>query len=139
MDIKKLVTKTIKKYKTNNPFELAEALGIEVLYENLGSINGYYTKMLRSKYIHVNYNLNEDRQRYTVAHELGHALMHPNANTPFLRENTLFSVDKLERQANTFAVELLMPDNIISQYEGYTVHNIASLVGIPNGLEVLKK
>lgn len=139
MDIKKLVTKIIKKYKTNNPFELAEALGIEVLYENLGSINGYYTKMLRSKYIHVNYNLNESRQRYTVAHELGHAILHPNANTPFLRENTLFSVDKLERQANTFAVELLMPDNVISQYEGYTVHNIASLVGIPNGLEVLKK
>ncbi len=139
MDIKKLVTKIIKKYKTNNPFELAEALGIEVLYENLGSINGYYTKMLRSKYIHVNYNLNESRQRYTVAHELGHAILHPNANTPFLRENTLFSVDKLERQANAFAVELLMPDNVISQYEGYTVHNIASLVGIPNGLEVLKK
>lgn len=139
MDIKKLVTKIIKKYKTNNPFELAEALGIGVLYENLGSINGYYTKMLRSKYIHVNYNLNESRQRYTVAHELGHAILHPNANTPFLRENTLFSVDKLERQANAFAVELLMPDNVISQYEGYTVHNIASLVGIPNGLEVLKK
>lgn len=139
MDIKKLVTKIIKKYKTNNPFELAEALGIEVLYENLGSINGYYTKMLRSKYIHVNYNLNDSRQRYTVAHELGHAILHPNANTPFLRENTLFSVDKLERQANTFAVELLMPDNVISQYEGYTVHNLASLVGIPNGLEVLKK
>lgn len=139
MDIKKLVTKIIKKYKTNNPFELAEALGIGVLYENLGSINGYYTKMLRSKYIHVNYNLNESRQRYTVAHELGHAILHPNANTPFLRENTLFSVDKLERQANAFAVELLMPDNVISQYEGYTVHNIASLVRIPNGLEVLKK
>lgn len=95
--------------------------------------------MLRSKYIHVNYNLNESRQRYTVAHELGHAILHPNANTPFLHENTLFSVDKLERQANAFAVGLLMPDNVISQYEGYTVHNIASLVGIPNGLEVLKK
>lgn len=139
MDIKKLVTQIIKKYKTNNPFELAEALGIDVLYENLGSINGYYTKILRCKFIHVNYNLDEARQRYTIAHELGHALLHPNANTPFLREKTLFSVDKLERQANTFAVELLMPDSLIQQYEGYTIHNIADIVGIPNGLEVLKK
>lgn len=139
MDIKKLVTQIIKKYKTNNPFELAEALGIDVLYENLGSINGYYTKILRCKFIHVNYNLDETRQRYTIAHELGHALLHPNANTPFLREKTLFSVDKLERQANTFAVELLMPDSLIQQYEGYTIHNIADIVGIPNGLEVLKK
>lgn len=139
MDIKKLVTQIIKKYKTNNPFGLAEALGIEVLYENLGSINGYYTKILRCKFIHVNYNLDETRQRYTIAHELGHALLHPNANTPFLREKTLFSVDKLERQANAFAVELLMPDSLIQQYEGYTIHNIADIVGIPNGLEVLKK
>ncbi len=32
-----------------------------------------------------------------------------------------------------------MPDKVIAQYEGYTVHNVADIVGIPNGLEVLKK
>lgn len=59
--------------------------------------------------------------------------------TPFLKKHTLFSIEKIERQANTFAVELLMPDEIISKYDGYTIHNIADIVGIPNGLEVLKE
>ena len=47
-------------------------------------------------------------QRTVCAHELGHAVLHTHANTPFLRKNTFFSVDKLEIEANTFAALLLI-------------------------------
>lgn len=139
MDIKRTVEKLMRKYNTNDPFKLAESLNIIVNYDDLGNTWGYFITYKRIKIIHINNNLEEWLQRYTCAHELGHSILHKGVPTPFLKKHTLFSIDKIERQANTFAVELLLPDNVIAQYEGYTVHNIADIVGIPNGLEVLKK
>ena len=139
MDIKRTAEKLMRKYNTNDPFKLAEKLNIIVKYDDLGNTWGYFITYKRIKIIHINNNLEEWLQRYTCAHELGHSILHKGVPTPFLKKHTLFSIDKIERQANTFAVELLMPDDIISQYEGYTIHNIADIVGIPNGLEVLKK
>lgn len=139
MDIKRTVEKLMRKYNTNNPFKLAEKLNIIVKYDDLGNTWGYFITYKRVKIIHINSNLEEWLQRYTCAHELGHSILHKGVPTPFLKKHTLFSIDKIERQANTFAVELLMPDKVIAQYEGYTVHNVADIVGIPNGLEVLKK
>ena len=40
-------------------------------------------------------------------------MLHPNTSTPFLRSKTFLSVDKLEIEANTFAVNLLIPDDSI--------------------------
>ncbi len=139
MDIKRTVEKLMRKYNTNDPFKLAEKLNIIVKYDDLGNTWGYFITYKRIKIIHINNNLEEWLQRYTCAHELGHSILHKGVPTPFLKKHTLFSVDKIERQANTFAVELLMPDKVIAQYECYTVYNIADIVGIPNGLEVLKK
>lgn len=139
MDIKRTVEKLMRKYNTNDPFKLAEKLNIIVKYDDLGNTWGYFITYKRIKIIHINNNIEEWLQRYTCAHELGHSILHKGVPTPFLKKHTLFSIDKIERQANTFAVELLMPDKVIAQYEGYTVHNVADIVGIPNGLEVLKK
>ena len=36
-------------------------------------------------------------------HELGHSVLHPNLSTPFLKENTLYSINKLELQVNIHA------------------------------------
>lgn len=38
--ILKEVDKLIKKYKTRNPFEIANALNIEVVYHDLGNLKG---------------------------------------------------------------------------------------------------
>ena len=69
--------------------------------------------MVRMKQIHINQNLNEQDAKFTCAHELGHAILHPNASTPFLRSKTFLSVDKLEIEANSFAVNLLISDETI--------------------------
>lgn len=139
MNIKRIAEKLMRKYDTNNPFKLADELGIIVKYDDLGNTWGYFITYKRIKIIHINKNIEEWLQRYTCAHELGHSILHKGVPTPFLKKHTLFSIEKIERQANTFAVELLMPDEIISKYDGYTIHNIADIVGIPNGLEVLKE
>lgn len=129
MDIRKKVAQLKKKYGTNNPFELASCLGISVFFEELGSINGYYNKQLRMKQIHINHHLPEHMQKFTCAHELGHALLHPNSNTPFLRNYTGFSVDRMEIEADKFAVELLIEDNDLTEHKHFTTEQLSRLFG----------
>lgn len=125
----KIVLKLIKKHKTRNPFEIAEHLGIIILYEKLGSINGYFNTAFRQKFIHINENLSEHKQIFTAAHELGHAILHPKANTPFLKENTFLSVNKLEIEANRFAVNLLISDDDLEEYKHLTTEQLSKLFG----------
>jgi len=112
-NLKDTIFNLTKKYNTSDLFELADALKISVFFEELGTINGYYNKPLRMKQIHINQNLSERDAKFTCAHELGHAVLHPNTSTPFLRSKTFLSVDRLEIEANTFAVNLLIPDDSI--------------------------
>ena len=136
MDIRKKVAYLKRKYDTSNPFDLATCLGISVIFEDLGAINGYYNKQFRMKQIHINQNLPEHIQKLTCAHELGHALLHPDENTSFLRNCTLFSVDKLEIEANQFAIELLLPDDVFIEYInlGYSLEQISRITGYTKNL-----
>ena len=77
-------------------------------------------------------------QRFTCAHELGHAILHPNASTPFLRSKTLFSVDKLEIEANTFATTLLIPDSAITENCNLTAEQLSYLLGYEQSLIELR-
>lgn len=67
-------------------------------------------------------------------------MLHPQANTPFLRNQTFFSVDRLEIEANTFAVELLLTDEMVSAYEDtrLSIQEVAEIYGIPSGFARLK-
>ncbi|CAM4359789.1 hypothetical protein BAMA_16255 [Bacillus manliponensis] len=130
-----------KKFQTTNPFEIAEHLKIHVFYKNLHpSIMGFYKNYEGNQYICINENLNAQEQIITCSHELGHCLMHKDVNTPFLRTNTFLSVDKFERQANLFAVELLVPDENWHAYatELITINAISKHTGIPEDLLLLK-
>ncbi|MCU5113126.1 ImmA/IrrE family metallo-endopeptidase [Bacillus sp. N5-665] len=140
MKIKDYVLKIVKKHGTTNPFEIAKRKDIIVLFEDLGNTLGFYNTYKRFKFIHVNNRIDETTQRFVCAHELGHALLHPKANTPFLRNKTFFSVDRLEIEANTFAVELLLPDEMISEYQdtNLSIQEIAEIYGIPESFARLK-
>lgn len=140
MKIKDYVMKIVKKHGTTNPFEIAKRKDIIVLFEDLGNTLGFYNTYKRFKFIHINNRIDETTQRFVCAHELGHALLHPKANTPFLRNKTFFSVDRLEIEANTFAVELLLPDEMISEYQdtNLSIQGIAEIYGIPESFARLK-
>lgn len=138
MDIQSVISRLIKKYKTNDPFELADMLNISIFYEELGTINGYYNKPLRMKQIHINDALSENMKKFTCAHELGHALLHPDVSTPFLRSQTLLSVNKMEIEANTFAVKLLIPDDIIRENRDLTTQQLSRLLGYEQALIKLR-
>lgn len=105
------VKRLVEKNKTNCPFTIAQNLGIAVVYENLGNTLGYFSKVFRFKFIHINENTTDKQKAFICSHELGHAILHPDANTPFLKSSTLFSTDRIEVEANTFAVSLLFSKN----------------------------
>ena len=137
---KETANKLMNKYKTTDPFYIAKCKGIQIIFEPLGNIYGYYNYYKRIKMIHINERLNETLQRFTCAHELGHALLHHDINTSFLKSHTFFSTDKIEREANTFAVELLMPDEYLYEFKNtnLTIYDAAARYGVPREVCDLK-
>lgn len=129
MDIRELVEKIRKKYGTSNPYQIAKDMKILLLYEDLGSINGYYNMVYRQKQVHINQFLDEHIMLLTVAHELGHAIMHPKANTPFLINNTFISVDKMEIEASKFAMELIISEDDLINYGECTIDQLSFVFG----------
>lgn len=89
---------------------------IELIYESMpdnmsGKINYDFSK---NKYIiAVNKNHHPNRQRFTVAHELGHYILnHGNKEDTLYRDKDgMYEPDEIE--ANEFAAELLMPSGVL--------------------------
>lgn len=131
MDIKGLTDKICKKYNSRDPFEIADHRNIIVVYEPLGSIRGYYSKSFRQKFIHINQDLERKQALFTCGHELAHSILHPDTNTPFLRESTFFSVNKLETQANQFAICMIYSDDELMQFLDRSICDAALYMGVP--------
>lgn len=142
MWIKDTVRRMIKKYGTNNPYEIAKAKRIYVIEQNLHEeILGFYKYIRRNKFIFLNSNLGDFDKLFTTAHELGHSELHPKLNTPFLKRKTMFSVGKIETEANRFAVELLLPDEAVYECRDsqMTINEVAGIYGVPEEVAHLKK
>lgn len=137
-DEKITVESLISAYNTNNPFCIAKEKRIIVLFEPLGDALGYYNFYVRHKMIHINRDAPSYMKTFICAHELGHSILHPDVNTPFLKKHTLFSTDKIEREANIFAVELLLPDFLIRESGENSLYALAARYGIPQKLAELK-
>lgn len=137
-DIKKLVARYKKKFETNDPFTIATALHIETLIGDIGSREGCYMYLKRHKCIFLNENLEEHEMRLVMAHELGHAIMHPRENCYFIRNKTFLLDSKTEIEANQFAVELLISDEDIEPYQEFTLKQLSRLFGYHEKLIELK-
>ncbi|KAA0944119.1 ImmA/IrrE family metallo-endopeptidase [Sporosarcina sp. ANT_H38] len=141
MWIKEIVESLVEKYDTNDPFKIATAKNIYVFEQDLHEeILGFYKYIRRNKFIYINSNLGEEQKIFTIAHELGHSEIHHRLNTPFLKRKTLFSTDKIETEANIFAVELLLPDRVIYEHkdENLTLNEIANIYSVPSEVAHLK-
>lgn len=97
--------------------EIASKLGAEIVVESLDrNVSGLLFRQGGDMAIGVNAAHPMVRQRFTIAHELGHLALHPGKELflDHVRVNLRNDVssqgtDREEREANAFAAELLMP------------------------------
>ena len=141
MDIRRKVAELIRRYKTDDPFLIADLKNIHIVYGDLGGKFGNYIKYKRSKFIILDNKRTPERMLpFVCAHELGHALCTPNDNTQWLKTYTMtVNADYIERMANEFAVELLLNDKYISDHAEHSIYNLADCRGVPHQFIVLKK
>lgn len=134
MQIEKVVKSLCRECGTRNPFEIASYKNIDVAFLPLGGVRGYYNKCYRNRCIHINSDMDAERQRFTCAHELGHAILHPESNAVYLQSNTLFCVNRYENEANYFAAGLLISDDDLREHESLSVPELSALFGIEERL-----
>lgn len=126
----------VRRHESRNPLTIARELGINVVFEELGSINGYYNSIGRVRFIHINSSC---RNRSLVcAHELGHAVLHSKESTHFMRKHTLFSVDRFEKEATYFASCLLISDDDITAYRHFTYEQLGKMFGVDEKIARLR-
>lgn len=64
------------------------------------------------------------RDRFTIAHEIGHLILHTDNRIALAREDAEVKIPPYknpEWQANTFAAELLAPPHIIKDWDAQTI------------------
>ena len=133
----------IRRYGTRDPFRIAHALGIELLWtDKLNRLKGMYRVIKRSRFIILNSHNSEHLSRIVCAHELGHDRLHRKfAGEQALQEFELYDMStKREYEANVFAAALLFDDREILEMieKGYDTLQIAAATGTDINLAALK-
>ena len=135
--IPKLVSYLKRKYGTDDPEEIADYLGVTIIRMPLEDVvAGFYKLLKRRKYKFLNSDIDDDVfLRVVLAHEVGHAIMHPKENCAFMKSKTLLLTSRIEKQANIFAAFLLIDDDMLEEFYGYTEEQFCNCTGYP--LELL--
>lgn len=131
MDITKKVHQLFKIHETTDPYKIAMQKGIIVQYADLGEINGFYIRKFNIRMILINQNMDEMKQQFTCAHELGHAILHPALPSLSLAVPTYAM--KRESEANEFATKLLTYH--ANDYEFETKEQLLECFGISEEME----
>lgn len=135
--IKRLVAYCKKIYGTNNPFEIADHLG--VLYQ-IGNCKheGCYMFLKNHRYIFLSNALEGTELKVVMAHELAHAIFDRKENCYFIRNKTLLLNSKIERRANRFAAYLLIDNDTLEYYADCTKEQFCDCTGFPEELIELR-
>lgn len=127
----------VKEHGTRNPFELCDAMGIVWKTTSLPpSVNGFFRQIGEACVILLNENLDYEQQKYVCAHELGHAIMHKSLNSLYMSKSTDLNVSRLEREADEFAVHLIVEDAeyLYETFGLTTKFEISNFYGLPEKL-----
>ena len=124
LTIKDTYNSLVKEFGTNDPLKIIKELGIIVQFANLGENKGLYHTLkidnITYHCIHINNNLSSSEQRYTLAHELGHYILHKGSNLHFLRRVTNTPLSRQEIEADLFASYFMVSDEEIKEINNLT-------------------
>lgn len=140
MDIKSRVNKLIRFYKTRDPFEMIKGMNVILVLRPLEGIRGFYQYFQRNNIIYLDERLSDIEKKFVLAHELGHMHLHKKANAIFMDSRTHFNTFTYEMEANKFAMDLLLSDEVMIEYLelGYTKEQISRITGYQERLIELR-
>ncbi|WP_242461014.1 ImmA/IrrE family metallo-endopeptidase [Pseudomonas sivasensis] len=112
----------ISSHQTNLPVAvgaIAKDLGLTILKSTMpGSISGEIRETEGVITIKVNRHDVKERQRFTIAHEIAHFLLHRERLAGGITDDVLYRSrlsDDLEREANRLAADIIMPASLIQE------------------------
>lgn len=116
----------LDKYLSSYPVKLgslARDLGVAgIRVSSMGTgVSGQIMREGGDYFIRVNRNEARERQRFTIAHELAHFLLHKeiiDSSPDGITDNVLYrsgAPEQIEYQANRLAADLVMPMDLIEQ------------------------
>ncbi|BEV05025.1 ImmA/IrrE family metallo-endopeptidase [Chryseobacterium gambrini] len=132
MSVPKLIIDITREYIDNNAFlfqelpinldKLIQKEGISVInYPFEDDISGVLVIENDNATIGINKKSSNVRKRFTLAHELGHFKLHTQKSKMFM-DNVFFrkksegytsKEEKIEKEANYFAANILMPEHLV--------------------------
>src|ERR1035437_1328072 len=104
--------------------KIAKAKGARIYVDSLeGKLSGFLFRDKSEAVIGVNTRHSQTRQNFTIAHELGHLLLHDQEQLHIDHEFRVrlrsdvssLGTDEAEQEANFFAASLLMPRDFIDR------------------------
>jgi Zn-dependent peptidase ImmA (M78 family) len=121
-----------------DPVRIARGKGVTVYFVGFGkdqqNISGFYDFV--EKAIFVNKDEYPLRQTFTIAHELGHKILHEDwAKSSdyrmLLRDQGHDGDDPHEKEANAFAANLLVPRSMLDKYrKNLSVEQLSKLFAV---------
>lgn len=111
----------ISRYGIIDLFRECERLGYKLLRYPLGENAdlGFALKRDDDIIIFINTSSRLSREIFTLAHEIGHIILHLNGRQSFIDNHATIagqSEDEMEREANYFAACLLMPSDEVDRF-----------------------
>lgn len=110
---------------------IAKMIGLHVVPDETLAKDGYsgvYEGPEGGNVIRINPFESSQRRRFTLAHEIGHHIMQHGARLRDPVANFSMSADPIEREANQFAAELLMPEEAVRQLVRIDrIHDLSTL------------
>ncbi|WKY44432.1 ImmA/IrrE family metallo-endopeptidase [Eubacteriaceae bacterium ES2] len=137
-DISKIVNRLIKKYDTNDPFDLCKCLDYSVVFCDLPDCtNGFYQHVIRNNIIYINNDRTEREKEVICGHELGHGILHKKTNAIYLDSRTMLKTCIYEKEADRFSAELLIREPL-SSFNDLCINQIAASLGVPEHFVKMK-
>lgn len=103
MKYRNIIKKLVSESGTINPEKLCKFLGIKIYYTKMNFM-GFIVKINKVIHIFINSALSKIIKDIVILHELGHYFFHPIDDYLLMKDKFLFTENRIENEANSFAI-----------------------------------
>lgn len=129
--VKQEALRILSKYGVEKPpvpiYQIVEDQGVDVKFVHFNTMGDKIAGFTRfdEATIYVNADDVMNRQTWTIAHEFGHWILHkhlfdkdPDRYSVLMRRPQGLNKDPVEKEANAFARQVLIPERLLRQVKG---------------------